>query len=70
MLHYPPVITKVCKHCKANVTMERQGSGGPREGRLDYWYTTDHSCPESDRAMEAMKSERLTLQEIMSENLF
>jgi len=70
MLHYPPVITKVCKYCKADVTMERQGSGCPRQGRLDYWYTTDHCCPESERAVEAMKSERLTLDEIVSTNLF
>jgi hypothetical protein len=70
MSHYPPVITKICKHCKANVTLERQGSGRPHEGGLDYWYTTDHCCPESDKAVEAMKSERLTLEGIMSDNLF
>jgi len=52
------------------VTVERQGSGRPREGGLDYWYTTDHCCPESERAVEAMKSERLTLEEIVSKNLF
>jgi hypothetical protein len=70
MLHYPPVVTKACKSCKANVTLERQGSGSPREGGLDYWYTTDHSCPESDRVIAAMKSERLTLEAITSANLF
>lgn len=69
MLHYPPFVTKICKYCKAAVTLERQGSGGPREGRLDYWYTTDHRCPGSDRAMEAIKAERLTLEKIMAENL-
>ncbi len=70
MLRYPPVITKVCKHCKASVTLERLGSGRPREGRLDYWYTTDHRCPRSDRAVETMKSQCLTLEEILSANLF
>jgi hypothetical protein len=66
MLHYPPFITKVCKDCGAAVTLERQGSGCPYEGRLDYWYTTDHHCPES----EAKEAERLTLEKILSENLF
>jgi hypothetical protein len=70
MLNYPPIITKVCKYCKANVTWELQGSGRPREGRLDYWYTTSHCCPESERAVEAKKSERLTLEEILSKRLF
>ncbi len=70
MLDYPPVITKVCKYCKANNTLEWQGLGRPREGGLDYSYSTDHSCPESERAIEAMKSERLTLERIMSQNLF
>jgi hypothetical protein len=70
MLDYPPVITRVCKHCKANVTWKRQGSGRPRQGRMDYWYTSDHCCPESDSACAALSSERLTLEKILSENLF
>ena len=57
MLHYPPVLTKVCQHCGASVILERQGSGRPLEGRLDYWYTTEHRCAEGDRAIEGKENE-------------
>jgi hypothetical protein len=57
-------MTKVCKYCKATVVLERQGSGRPLEGRLDYWYTTDHRCPEGDAAMETKEAERYRLEEL------
>jgi hypothetical protein len=70
LLNYPPVITKVCKYCKANATLERHGSGRPTRKGLDYWYTTDHQCPESDRILQAKEAELLTMKKIVSENLF
>jgi hypothetical protein len=51
-------MTKVCQYCKAEVVLERQGSGRPLEGRLDYWYTTDHRCPEGDAAMKTKEADR------------
>jgi hypothetical protein len=65
MLHYPPVVTKVCKYCKTPVVLERHGSGRPLEGRLDYWYTTDHRCAESERAIEAEEADRHRLEELL-----
>jgi hypothetical protein len=70
MLHYPPSLTKVCKGCGAIVTLERQGSGRPYEGRLDYWYTTAHHCPEGNQTIEAKETERQTLEELLSESRF
>jgi hypothetical protein len=37
-LHYPPDVLKVCKYCKGNVTLERQGPGRP------YRPTSPDSC--------------------------
>jgi hypothetical protein len=58
MLHYPPVVSEVCKYCGAVVTLERQGDGAPFQGRLNYWYTSDHQCPESNRAIAEHDAER------------
>jgi hypothetical protein len=57
MLHYPPVITTVCKYCKAPLVLQRQGSGRSLEGRLDYCYTTDHRCPEGERAVKTKEAD-------------
>jgi hypothetical protein len=65
MLHYPPVLTEVCKYCGAAVTLERQGDGRPWRGKLNYWYSTDHRCPECESALAARDSERRILEEAL-----
>ncbi len=65
MLHYPPVLTETCKHCGAVVTLERQGDGRPWRGKLNYWYTTDHRCPESEQLLSAQKAERALLEDLL-----
>jgi hypothetical protein len=65
MLNYPPEVTEVCKYCGASVTLQRQGDGRPWHGRLNYWYTTDHRCPESDRAIAARSAEHKLLEEVL-----
>jgi hypothetical protein len=35
------------------------------EGRLDYWYTTDHRCPEGERVMKTKEAERHSLEELL-----
>jgi hypothetical protein len=64
MLHYPPSMTKLCEYCKATVVLERQGSGRPLEGRLDYWYTTDHRCLDGDAAIRIKEAEIARLEEL------
>jgi hypothetical protein len=68
MLNYPPLSSGVCKYCGAPVTLERHGDGHPGDGWLHYWYTTDHHCPEWDRAVEADKLERKLLEQAVIEH--
>ncbi len=65
MLHYPPIKNEVCKHCGAVVTMVRDGDGRPFRGRLNYWYSTDHRCPESDRALAEQEAEHHFLEKLL-----
>lgn len=58
MLHYPLSFNETCKYCGSLVTMERQGDGHPGHGRLNYWYTTNHSCVESEQALAAQQADR------------
>jgi hypothetical protein len=66
MLNYPPEKTAVCKYCGAVVRLERQGDGHPGLGRLRYWYTTDHACPESERAVREHEAERDQINAILN----
>lgn len=63
MLNYPPVVNETCKYCGITVTLLRQGDGRPWRGRLNYWYTTEHRCPESDQAIKVQERERRLLEE-------
>jgi hypothetical protein len=65
MLHYPPIVTEICKYCGAEVTLNRQGDGHPVDGRLDYWYTTDHHCVEGDQQIAAQENERRYLEDLL-----
>jgi hypothetical protein len=65
MLHYPPVLRQVCKYCGAEVTLERQGDGRPWRGRLAYSYTSDHHCPESDKALATLRDEHSLLEDVL-----
>jgi hypothetical protein len=65
MLNYPVTLTTTCRACGATVTLARCGDGRPMEGRLNYWYTTDHHCTESDRDEKARAAERDLLREVL-----
>jgi hypothetical protein len=65
MLNYPPTTTGICKYCGAQVNLERHGDGRPAQGRLKYWYATDHHCLEGDRAVEELSAERRLLEDAL-----
>jgi hypothetical protein len=65
MLHYPTTSTGNCKYCGAAVTLQRRGDGRPGQGRLNYWYTTEHHCPEADRALQQIDAERRLVEEAL-----
>ena len=58
MLNYPIERTLNCKYCGAVVTAVRQGDGRPLGDRLNYYYSSDHTCVESRAAIQAMLAER------------
>jgi hypothetical protein len=66
MLNYPVTHTETCRHCGAVVTLQRCGDGRPWRGRLNYWYTTDHRCPESERELRARDAERDLLSDVLT----
>lgn len=66
MLNYPPAVTEICKYCGSEVTLVREGDGHPMNGRLSYWYTTDHECPEAKRVLEEICRERQLLEEMLA----
>jgi hypothetical protein len=65
MLDYPITKTKICKFCKAPVTLTRQGDGHPGGGTLNYWYTTDHRCEKGEEAIASQRHEQNTLEQIL-----
>ena len=65
MFNYPITKTRTCRYCGAVVTLERQGDGAPTAGGLNFWYTSDHHCPGSDKAIAAERAEHHSLEEIL-----
>ena len=62
MPDYPTTKTSTCKYCGKVQPMDRQGTGKPWRGRLDYWYSVPPcGCigSERQRAIHRDNSDKL-----------